>query len=78
MAENVIQYWHGVIETIRNPVLLFGGEASHHGIECMHWIASTIPGAELDVVPAAEGGSHFCFYENPRRFNERLVAWLRG
>jgi len=78
MAENVIQDWHSVIETIRNPVLLVGGEASHHGIECMHWMKSAIPGAELDVVPAAEGGSHFCFYENPRRFNERLVGWLRG
>jgi len=66
-----------VVETICNPVLLFGGEAGHYPIESMDWIRSAIPGAEPDVVPAAKSGSHFWFYENARRFNERLVGWLR-
>ena len=78
MADNVIQDWTSVCATIRNPTLLIGGAASHHPIESMHWLAEAIPGAQLDIVPAAEGGSHFCFYENPRRFNERVVGWLRG
>jgi len=78
MADNVLQDWHSVCRTIRNPTLVIGGEASHHPVESLHWLAQTIPGAQLDIVPAAEGGSHFCFYENPRRFEARVVGFLRG
>ena len=76
IADNIIQDWRGVIETIRLPTLVFGGEASIHPTACQRWIAETIPGAELEIFPAGEGGSHFLFYENPSRFNARVVDFL--
>ena len=76
IADNIIQDWRGVIETIGLPTLVFGGEASIHPTASQRWIAETIPGAELEIFPAGEGGSHFLFYENPSRFNARVVNFL--
>jgi pimeloyl-ACP methyl ester carboxylesterase len=76
LADNVIQDWRGLIEQIRHPTLVFGGAGSIRPAKSQRWIADTIPGAELEVVPADEGGNHFLFYENPTRFNERVVRFL--
>lgn len=76
IADNVIQDWRTVIEQIRGPTLVFGGAASLHPVASQRWIADTIPGAEIDIVPADEGGCHFLFYENPHRFNERTIRFL--
>ncbi len=78
LADNVIQDWRAVIERIRHPALVFGGAGSVHPSACQRWIAESIPGAELDIFSAEEGGSHFLFYENPRRFNERTLRFLRS
>lgn len=78
LADNVIQDWHAVIERIRHPTLVFGGAGSVHPAACQHWIAEAIPGAELDVFPADEGGSHFLFYENPKRFNGQVMRFLQA
>lgn len=76
IADNCIQDWRAVIERIVQPTLVFGGEASIHPIASQRWIASAIPGAELDIFPSEEGGCHFLFYENPQRFNERTMRFL--
>jgi non-heme chloroperoxidase len=76
LADNVIQDWRAVIAQIRHPTLVFGGAGSIHPQACQRWIADAIPGAELDIVPADQGGNHFLFYETPRRFNERVVQFL--
>lgn len=78
LADNVIQDWRSVIEQIRHPTLVFGGAGSVHPAKCQRWIADAIPGAELDIVPADAGGSHFLFYENPTRFNAHVVRFLQG
>jgi len=78
IADNIIQDWRGVIESLHLPTLAFGGEASLCPTACQRWIARTIPGAELEIFPAGEGGSHFLFYENPSRFNARVVQFLTG
>lgn len=76
IADNCLHDWRAVIEQIVQPTLVFGGEASIHPIASQRWIARTIPGAELDIVPSDQGGCHFLFCENPRRFNERVVRFL--
>jgi non-heme chloroperoxidase len=78
LADNVIQDWRSLIEQIRHPTLVFGGAGSIHPAKCQRWIANTIPGAKLDVVPADEGGNHFLSYENPTRFNARVVRFLQA
>jgi pimeloyl-ACP methyl ester carboxylesterase len=78
LADNVIQDWRRLIEQIRCPTLVFGGAGSIHPAKSQRWIAGAIPGAELDIVPADEGGNHFLFYENPARFNERVARFLQS
>ena len=78
VADNIIQDWRLLIKDIRLPTLVFGGAASVHPPECQRWIADTIPNAELDIFPADERGSHFLFFENPDRFNERTVRFLNA
>lgn len=77
LADNVIQDWKSVIERIDVPTLVFGGKASVHPVESQEWIASTIPRAELELFEAEEGGNHFLFYENPDRFNQKTVKFLK-
>lgn len=78
LGDNVIQDWRSVIGTIRLPTLVFGGEGSIHPAASQRWIAAHIPGAEVDIVPANEGGNHFLFYENPKRFNARVIRFLQA
>ncbi|MEJ1938495.1 alpha/beta hydrolase, partial [Nostoc sp. NIES-2111] len=62
--------------TLRNPTLVVGGETSIFSAQSQRWIASRIPGAEVDIFPASEGGGHFMFFENPRRFNALVSGFL--
>lgn len=78
LADNVIGDWRAVIEGIRLPTLVFGGAGSIHPPASQRWIADTIPGGELELVPADQGGNHFLFYENPSLFNERTLRFLAG
>ncbi|MEQ8965287.1 MAG: alpha/beta hydrolase [Azospirillaceae bacterium] len=70
--------WRDAIARITLPTLVIGAEASIFSAQSQRWIAGTIPGAAVDIVPAAEGGSHFMFLENARRFNERVGTFLAG
>jgi pimeloyl-ACP methyl ester carboxylesterase len=68
--------WRDLIATIRLETLVIGGDKSIFSAASQRWIASKIPGAEVDIFPEAEGGSHFMFAENPARFNARVAAFL--
>lgn len=76
--DHVHKDWRDVIGRITLPTLVIGAEASIFSAESQRWIATQIPGAEVDIVPAEEGGSHFMFLENPARFNARVIAFLTG
>ena len=76
IGDNCVQDWRNVIPRISVPTLVFAGEASQHPMASQQWLAETIPDARLEVIPADEGGSHFMFYENPRRFNDAVIAFL--
>ena len=70
--------WRDVIARIRLPTLAIGAQASLAPASCMPWVASQIPGARLEMFAADEGGSHFMFAENPLKFNELVLDFLRG
>lgn len=76
LEDNCIQDWRALISTIVQPTLVFAGEASVHPVASQRWIAETVLDGQLEVIPAHEGGSHFLFFENPGRFNERAARFL--
>jgi len=70
--------WRDVIERIQLPTLVVGGEGSIFTSASQRWIAALIPGAEVEIFPTSEGGSHFMFLENPSRFNARVLSFLES
>lgn len=76
LHDHCIQDWRSVIEQIRLPTLVIGAEASIFSAQSQRWIAAQIPGAEVEIFEAEEGGSHFMFFENPARFNAGVSKFL--
>lgn len=72
--------WEDFLPRVSVPTLVISGEASTIPVEAMKHTAELVPGARLEVFGAAEGGSHFMFWENPARFNRliRDFAGLKG
>ncbi|MFO0992849.1 MAG: alpha/beta hydrolase [Hyphomicrobiales bacterium] len=68
--------WRDVIETTRLPSLVIGGRKSIFSAESQEWIASVNPNAKASIYEEDEGGGHFMFFENPRRFNAEVSAFL--
>lgn len=58
------------------PALVIGGELSLYSAESQRWIASKLPQGRVEIFGADEGGSHFMFMENPRRFNEVVLEFI--
>jgi non-heme chloroperoxidase len=65
-----------LLPRITSPTLCIGPAASHLGPEVMPWIASQIPRAEVVMIGAEAGGSHFMFLENPAAFNSAVRTFL--
>ncbi len=78
IVNHVYNDWRDVIRRIDVPYLAIGGEASIVPVAGIEWAASVVPGAELEIVEADQGGSHFMFMQNPGRLNERVAAFLSG
>ncbi len=76
LHDHCVLDWRSQIAMVDNPTLVVGGEASIFPATSQRWIAARIPGAEVEIFGAAEGGSHFMFWENPARFNARVGAFL--
>lgn len=68
--------WRDVIKRITLPTFVIGAEKSIFSAESQRWIASVIPGATVSIFPESEKGSHFMFFENPKRFNAEVKAFL--
>ena len=68
--------WRDVIARIQRRTLVVGGEASIFSSESQRWIASQIPGAQVEIFAGHEGGSHFMFLENPDRFDLLVSSFL--
>ncbi|AUX40926.1 hydrolase [Sorangium cellulosum] len=76
LVDQAAQDWRDTIPLIDVPALVIGGEASIFSPISQEWVADNIPGADLILFGASEGGSHFMFLENPEKFNEDVLGWL--
>ena len=69
--------WRDVIGTVRRPTHRGGRRGEHLlGRNRRNGFAAQIPGAEVEIFKANEGGSHFMCYENPSKFNALVDAFL--
>lgn len=70
--------WRDVIPCINIPALVIGGAGSSVPWRSQAWISEKIPGSQLIIFEAENGGSHFMFLENPRRFNTLVNQFILG
>ncbi len=76
LFDHCLNDWRDVIESTRLPPLVIGGRKSIFSAESQEWIASVNPNASASIYEEAEGGAHFMFFENPRRFNAEVAGFL--
>ena len=69
--------WRDILPTINVPTLIIGGDASFNKRATHEWLTSQIPGARLVWFGADEGGSHFSFMENPKKFNAVIADFVK-
>jgi pimeloyl-ACP methyl ester carboxylesterase len=76
MWETLPAYTAEQLRTIRVPVTIADGEYDE-AIKQSHdrYMASTIPGAQLDILPKV---SHFAMLQNPSQFNAAVLEFLRA
>jgi hypothetical protein len=63
-----------ILSTITVPTLCIGGIQSNLPLECVSWLGSQIPGAEVTLIP----GGHFIFMEEPESFNLAVSDFLES
>lgn len=76
LFDHCLNDWRDVIAATRLPSLVIGGRNSIFSPESQQWIASVNPNAASSIYEEHEGGGHFMFFENPRRFNAEVSAFL--
>ena len=76
LFDHCLNDWRDVITATRLPSLVIGGRKSIFPPESQEWIASVNPNAKASIFEEHEGGGHFMFFENPRRFNAEVSAFL--
>ena len=76
MWETLPAYTAEQLRTIRVPVTIADGEYDE-AIKQSHdrYMASTIPGARLDILPKV---SHFAMLQNPSEFNAAVLEFLKA
>ena len=63
-----------ILSTITVPTLCIGGTQSSLPLECVSWLGSQIPVAEVTLIP----GGHFLFIEQPESFNLAVSDFLES
>lgn len=76
LFDHCLNDWRDVIAATTLPALVVGGRKSIFSAESQEWIASHNPNAVVSIYDEHEGGSHFMFFENPRRFNAEVASFL--
>ncbi|MFN4143273.1 alpha/beta fold hydrolase [Aestuariivirga sp.] len=76
LFDHCLNDWRDVITATRLPALVIGGRKSIFSAESQEWIAAVNPNARASIYEEDEGGGHFMFFENPRRFNAEVSAFL--
>ncbi|WP_433274907.1 alpha/beta fold hydrolase [Pseudonocardia xinjiangensis] len=70
------QDWRREIRRITLPTLVIAGRESPLPWAGSRWVADHIPGARLEVVEGADGGSHMLIVEADKRVAELLATFL--
>jgi non-heme chloroperoxidase len=70
--------WWDAVTKVDVPTLSIGGRSSRNPWQNMARIAEIIPGCELEIFEADEGGSHAMYWENPAKYNSILRQFLSG
>ena len=65
-----------MIPTIRLPTRWWWAQTRIFSVASQVWVAAQIPGAELEIFEAGQGGGHFMFHEDAPRFNARVASFL--
>lgn len=76
MFNHAAQDWRDVLPRITVPVQVIGSAASLFSVSAMQNMAVNIKGGTAAIIPAAEGGSHMAFFENPEAVNTIIRAFL--
>ncbi|EPX59504.1 hypothetical protein D187_002994 [Cystobacter fuscus DSM 2262] len=76
LLDHIMQDWRDVLPRIDVPTLVMAGEVSHVNPASQKWSAERIPGAQLRIFTAEEGGAHFPFFERPEPFAAALRSFL--
>jgi non-heme chloroperoxidase len=69
--------WRDLIPRINLPTLIISGRASAAAPwKSQEWVHRQIKGSQFEVFEEAEGGQHFMFIENPKKFNRIIMEYL--
>ncbi|WP_298773655.1 alpha/beta hydrolase [uncultured Shewanella sp.] len=75
---NAHQDWRDLLPRISLPTLLIVGRASLVSVASQEWIHQQIKDSQLVVFEKEEGGNHFSFIENPKKFNRVVDDFIQG
>jgi non-heme chloroperoxidase len=76
LYNHATQDWRDLIPRIAVPTLVVGGRVSIVPWQSQAWVAAQVPGARLEIFEADEGGNHFMFIENYRKFNDIVAEFV--
>ncbi len=76
LLNHAMNDWRFLIPRIDMATMVIGGKLSLVPWKSQVWVAKQIKGARLEIFEADEGGSHFTFMENPKKFNRIVTEFI--
>ncbi len=76
LYDHAFKDWRDVIRRIDLPTLVIGAKGSNVPWTSMVWIGSVIKGSRTEIFAEDEGGNHFMFLENPKKYNALVENFL--
>ncbi|WP_298770841.1 alpha/beta hydrolase [uncultured Shewanella sp.] len=76
--DNYHQDWRNTLKYISLPTLIIAGSGSPIAVSSQRWMSQQIKHARLRVFAVEEGGKHFPFIENPKKFNHLIDEFLQS
>ena len=76
MFSSAVDDWRDLLPGITVPTLVIGGGASLFPAASIENLAAAIPGAVVQIISAADRGSHLSFLENPSAVNGAIRGFL--
>ncbi|WP_299001896.1 alpha/beta hydrolase [uncultured Shewanella sp.] len=70
------QDWRDEITRITIPTLIIAGRGSPVSLSSQEWIHQQIKTSQLMIFEEDEGGKHFPFLENPKKFNRAIDNFI--